>query len=625
MGFVIWCALAISVIHQGRAEAAEHTLQVLPSTAVLAPSASAFTAVAFGSGTFVAVASHGPDGAIVSTDAKTWSTAGLEADEWRDVAFGAGRFVAVAGHVYSIEDGVPRGDSGSTLNGQIASSSTGMEWQRAEIASHPWRYALYCSLSGSPERSSPGGTFLAFSSDGKVALSSDGVNWSIKRVAGVFTFSSRPACGNDKLVSVDTNGDVKHSADGVDWKSVGSLGWGPWSDVVFGAGKFVTFAVNGQVRFSEDGSSWGGNSTDGFFARPLSAGTAFFALDFQGVLSSLDGSSWSRATSLVDDPAASSMTRVWWLPGDIARPTAMAAGNGTVVVVSSRFRSLSDQVSATRPVIWQIRTCSRLSGLRAEQRGMDAVFTWDGCDFNDDGSVAPYTLETGNRTGQTDLGKATITGGSNRHNVTVPRTQPGTYYLRLRGPHSVSEEIKFVMKPTIPTVVSIDDATITGIGAVRLTAMIDAGPLATSVQFAWSESADFRSGSVLPVEGTFSNTATAFRLLTGLKNETTYYFKVQAKNLAGTAEGEVKSFTTPAVEKRKDEPDKNVGPVVGQTTGSSAPSGFVIFVPPTTVSVGESISASDGGIGAGALGLPADAPGQSASDPADAGGGSESM
>ena len=607
-GFALWFALAIGVIRQGHVEAAstQGMLQVLPATGVLAPSPSAFTAVAFGNGKFVAVAAQGPDGAIASTDGKTWSSAGLAPGEWRDIAYGAGRFVAVA-HF-----------------GEIASSSTGTEWQRvAETGtSRGWTHVLYCSRSGSSEMSSLAGTFLAFSLDGTVALSSDGINWSTKRSTGVFGFDRRPACGKDKFVYVETGGDVKQSADGVDWKTVGSLGWGPWGNVVFGAGKFVTVALNGQVRFSEDGSSWGGSPSELFNPNPLSVGSALFAVDPRGVSSSLDGSSWTVGSDLrMIDPSINFDPPFFGLAYiDRATPTAMAAGNGSLVVVSSRLSEAraSMEPSATPPVIWHMRYCQGVSGLRAEQRGMDAVFTWGGCDFNDNGSAAPYTLEAGSRGGQTDLGKATITNGSNLQELTVPRTQPGTYYLRVRGPHSVSEEIKFVMKPTIPIVVSTDDATITGIGAVRLSATIDAGPLATSVQFAWSESADFRSASVLPVTGTFINNASAFRVLTGLKNETTYYFRVLAKNLAGVAEGEVKSFTTPAVEKKKDEPEKNVGPVVGPTSGSSVPSGLVVVVPPSA-SVGESVSQNDAGIGAGALGVPADAPGQAAPAPDDAG------
>ena len=199
-----------------------------------AATAQTWNNVAYGNGIFVAVSSCCGSGnrAMTSTDGITWtSRAGLSYD-WNAVAYGNGIFVAV-------------GDGG-----YVMTSPDGITWTfRTGPLSRYWKAITYDN-----------GLFVAVALDGlqRVMTSPDGITWTPRDAASV-AFRS-VTYGNGLFVAVGYGGSngVMTSPDGITWTSRMFGAGNSWRSVTFGNGLFVAVSRDGvnRVMTSPDGITW---------------------------------------------------------------------------------------------------------------------------------------------------------------------------------------------------------------------------------------------------------------------------------------------------------------------------------------------------------------------------------
>jgi hypothetical protein len=117
----------------------------------------AWTSVAYGAGKFVAVASSGTQAAYSTDNGVTWTTATLpSSSNWSSAAFGNNRFVAVS----------------STSGTAAAYSLNGIDWEASTITS-----AAYLSIAYGQ------GTFLAVGAGTTASSSPDGIVWTSRTIS----------------------------------------------------------------------------------------------------------------------------------------------------------------------------------------------------------------------------------------------------------------------------------------------------------------------------------------------------------------------------------------------------------------------------------------------------------
>ena len=209
------------------------------------PTTGTWTSVAYGGGTWVAVAFNvnglGPIGqsvnrVIYSTDnGANWIGLGTMDElngQWQSVTYGDGKFVAVA-------------TSGGVNNYAIMYSTNGINWTGVSApTSNQWRYVTYGN-----------GKFVAIANDGSM-YSTDGINWFPG--TGVTEEMIALTYGDGMFVAVGSNGDqrVLYSTDGIDW-TLGSCPIQKWRGVSYGNGEFVACAKGAPaVMTSPDGINW---------------------------------------------------------------------------------------------------------------------------------------------------------------------------------------------------------------------------------------------------------------------------------------------------------------------------------------------------------------------------------
>jgi hypothetical protein len=271
------CVAAFPVLS---AEAAP-TLGVWSMATAPSPTGSWY-AVDYGDGHFVAVG-HGADVAV-SVDGATWVEQAAPDGSWRALTYGDGEFLALSSASASAEEMV---------------STNGVNWTTRTGPTGPWTSVAY-----------GGGRFVAVSSNGQIATSTDGVQWSVAWRHKNYDLAS-VAYGAGRFVATDTAmGATIISSNGVDWSRILPLKAGEkWGAVAYGNGNFVQFdgSGSGYIATSVYGYVWALHSyapaqdfTDAtfgcgeFVAAGQSTGTTN---DF---FSSPTASSWSTASVPMD-------------------------------------------------------------------------------------------------------------------------------------------------------------------------------------------------------------------------------------------------------------------------------------------------------------------------------------
>ena len=194
-----------------------------------APQDSSWRSVTYGDGKFVAVANTGTYRVMYATDpTDTWTPVTAPGDHtWRSVTYGDGKFVAVA----------------NTGFNRVMHSSNGTSWTLATSADETtnWYSVTY--------------------GDNKfVAIGSNGTNYIMYATdpAGPWTAPTPPVSngwlsityGGSKFVAVANSGTnrVLYSTDAINWTLVEASENNTWSSVTYGKGKFVAVARDGTNR-----------------------------------------------------------------------------------------------------------------------------------------------------------------------------------------------------------------------------------------------------------------------------------------------------------------------------------------------------------------------------------------
>ena len=197
--------------------------------------ADGWTAIAYGAGTFVVVASPGSSGSMYTTDAGTvWQSASPGVTYLEDVIYANNEFVAI---------------SNTALSGSqyaIAHSSDGQTWQNdISLQQASWRSIAYGD-----------GTYVAVNSsaENRAAYSTDNMStWTYVTMPGSGSWQS-VRYGNGKFVAVAKNDPyMAWSEDGATWTAVNN--GIAWYSITFDDGRFVAVG-DSKSATSVDGINW---------------------------------------------------------------------------------------------------------------------------------------------------------------------------------------------------------------------------------------------------------------------------------------------------------------------------------------------------------------------------------
>jgi len=198
------------------------------------PISAFWTKVVYFNGVYMAFSSDGP--AARSIDGISWSSMTMSSTEqWTDADYGENKWVAVA--------------AGGTK--AAYSTDAGLTWSAATLPEGAdWTAVEYGK-----------GRFLAIaasdSSTTGVAVSNDGVTWSLGSLAGG---AIDLAYGNNRWVAIEGGAPgstgVAVSFDGTTW-TIGTIEAGDWRSITYGQGLFAAVAQdNTRIAISRDGLTW---------------------------------------------------------------------------------------------------------------------------------------------------------------------------------------------------------------------------------------------------------------------------------------------------------------------------------------------------------------------------------
>jgi len=174
--------------------------------------------IAYGNNMFVAA---GGNKMATSADGVTWTTVDFSGifgtgngGEINAIAYGNNMFVAGGSYRYN----------SYSSNGKMATSTDGTNWTSVDVSGTFGYSQIYAIAYGN-------GKFVAGGEDGKMAYSTDGVTWTAVDVTSIFSTSRKSginaiAYGNNKFVAVGGhgNGDYEkmaaYSTDGITWTGV---------------------------------------------------------------------------------------------------------------------------------------------------------------------------------------------------------------------------------------------------------------------------------------------------------------------------------------------------------------------------------------------------------------------
>lgn len=255
-----------------------------------------WNSVAYGGGTYVAVANTGGHGIISSPDGKRWNARSVGAYIHRiltSVVYGDSKFVAVGRAFPGVNDNTVN-TQGAVAQHCLVESADGVIWsQNAGVELNSWesvtygdnKYVAVASTGTHRVMSStdgtawtghlapgntawvaitwgnPGGagTFVAVA-PGAVMYSTNGNTWISGTPAATDTLWTSVAWGNDKYIVVARNSDgIMSSVDGITWTSHSGVTANPsWNAVAFGDGRFVAVSESGcgRAMTSTDGATW---------------------------------------------------------------------------------------------------------------------------------------------------------------------------------------------------------------------------------------------------------------------------------------------------------------------------------------------------------------------------------
>ena len=232
-----------------------------------------------------------------SAPTATWTDQGLLASfsPPTNIEFGRGVFLAADGGT---------GAGGAGTSNLKMSDSTATTW--TDVSTPVWAGAvgitglLWIELLG---------IWVAGGGSGKLATSSDGINWVDRSSGTPFTGNVVAfAFGGGVLVGVDSTGHIATSADGISWTLRTTWASGAVTDVTYGNSKFAaigTVSSATHLETSPTGTTWTAQTTGfaGTAGRHITYGNGLFvASDSGSVRTSADAVTWAAITNTMTSP-----------------------------------------------------------------------------------------------------------------------------------------------------------------------------------------------------------------------------------------------------------------------------------------------------------------------------------
>lgn len=249
--------------------------------------------VCYGGGKFVAVAC---DSAIAaySADGKTWTKADLPVSAyWNSVCYGGGYFVAAAHDYFArSEDGVHWGGSGGSSGMSVTDDGSG----NLDIT----QFSGICTDGGNGEitmEADGGAVYASDDGDGNVVLVNAGSSGAVS-----FPGTWYSICyGAGMFVAVaNSSADAAISSDGLSWTRCTLPEFGCWNAVCCGDGIFVAVQTGKICAYSSDGMTWYSRNMpqDADWTAAAYGNGRFFAVSSGGTVcaKSQDGAVWTADT-----------------------------------------------------------------------------------------------------------------------------------------------------------------------------------------------------------------------------------------------------------------------------------------------------------------------------------------
>lgn len=256
------------------------------TTTLIPQTPNTYTAVAYGGGYFIAIASTSGF-AAKSVDGTTWTSLAMPSDvpTWNSIIYGNGYWVIV---------------SGGTSQYAYYSSANGDGWRRSTLPSaNDWINLAYGN-----------GIFVALAPSGlsgAVAASTDnGATWT----SGVMPFGA-PASwtniiyGAGKFVAIASGStQAAYSTNGTSWTVCNIPGGTQWTDIAYGNGRFVAITTTTAApAYSFNGITWY-LSNLAITGTDITYGNGVFLVVCNGQttgFTSEDGITWKKRTVTADN------------------------------------------------------------------------------------------------------------------------------------------------------------------------------------------------------------------------------------------------------------------------------------------------------------------------------------
>jgi hypothetical protein len=238
--------------------------------------------------------------------------------DFQGIVWGGGKFVAVGyettGTIFNSVD-----------TGKIAYSSDGVNWTRATLnpfaSDHSYIRGVAWGGAAGNEK------FVAVGSNNTITSSPDGVNWTNGDFTGhLYGIAWGGTAGNEKFVAVGFNGIITSSPDGANWTPVSNSAFtGDIHSIAWGGGKWVAAGNDGKMAYSTDnGETWTQvspspfGSSDRIYAAAwgngkwVAAGSVTTGLRGGTIAYSSDGITWTKVNSHPFFASSSSIQSIAW-------------------------------------------------------------------------------------------------------------------------------------------------------------------------------------------------------------------------------------------------------------------------------------------------------------------------
>lgn len=233
-----------------------------------------------GNGKFVAIANNS-NTAAYSMNGENWQASTLPiSDSWSSVAYGNGTFVAVA------------------YDGKAIYSTDGINWQTSTLptignmSNVVFGNGMFIVSGCNPRVRMMCGSFEEHSPDG--------INWTS---SGDANGAGYYAYGNGKFVEIFTasfgGSSYNYSSDGINWQSIPSMPSGSWNKAFYANGIFFVTDDGSTTAYSTDGINWQTMSIPNSPSNIAYGNGIFIGVNSEGTggAYSLNGTNWQASTS----------------------------------------------------------------------------------------------------------------------------------------------------------------------------------------------------------------------------------------------------------------------------------------------------------------------------------------